>query len=263
MRCWIVPAPRGDCAAQLDVFLLVLADVNSSAADVRSEAALAERDCPADPTPEWLLGQYFSQEDDVLPNTSPPALATESFQRMASTFPDSPLPLIGQADAALRKGLRLLDTAPFAARVLLRSADRTYQAAARIGGNDPVAFGRARTLIGLSQPHAALDVLNGCRMLRTASRGEPTYSRRKRPETFRVRCWSDAHSLSEARRHFRRFSAAAAGGGRRPGRPFPARSDVGRCGVVRGAHGHPVEPWRWRRRRPDEQQRCPGLASRR
>jgi tetratricopeptide (TPR) repeat protein len=152
---------QGDCAAQLDVFLLVLADLNSVEADVRSEAASSMRACPGDPTPEWLLGQYFSQQDEFSPDASRPEPATRTFQQMASTFPESPLPLIGQADAALRKGLRILGTAPFAARELLESADRTYQAAARLGDTNLVAFGRARTLIGLAQPGAAVVVLNG------------------------------------------------------------------------------------------------------
>lgn len=121
----------GDCTAQLNLLLLVAADDDAVDSEVRLEAERAVQNCPGDPTPEWLMGQYFSQNDEY-PSVTTTDEATNAFTNMQKKFRGSPLPFIGLADTALRKGLRTAGTAPFTARSELRRAERNYREAARL-----------------------------------------------------------------------------------------------------------------------------------
>jgi tetratricopeptide (TPR) repeat protein len=161
---------NGDCGAQLNLLLLVSADIEPRDAPVRDEAQRAESVCPDDPTPGWLLGQYQSQRaraetfeafegDDPVPaDAQRQALGT--FARLEQRFPGSAAAITGVADAQLRAGLRLAESQPFTARHALRTAAAGYRKARGIEPNGAVP-GLARALIGLGEPARAAELVRG------------------------------------------------------------------------------------------------------
>jgi tetratricopeptide (TPR) repeat protein len=160
----------GDCGAQLNLLLLVSADLQPRDARVRDEARRAESACPDDPTPGWLLGQYQSQRarvqtwgdypggDPVPADAQQQALAT--FARLEQRFPGSAAAITGVADAQLRVGLRLAESQPFTARHALRTAAAGYRKARSIEPNGAVT-GLARALIALGEPARAAELVRG------------------------------------------------------------------------------------------------------
>ncbi|MCY1142794.1 tetratricopeptide repeat protein [Actinoplanes sp. Pm04-4] len=167
----------GDCAAQLNLLLLVAADELPRDEVVREEAARAEKSCPDDPTPLWIHGQYLSQRAHrVLQFDGEPApreaddRATAVFTRLSRRFPGSLPALTGAADNDLRAGLRLLRLRPFTARERLRAAAEGYLAAYDL---DPIAAGPglARALIALGEPRRAAETVR--RVMRDAPHQGP------------------------------------------------------------------------------------------
>jgi cellulose synthase operon protein C len=160
----------GDCGAQLNLLLLVSADIEPRDAPVRDEARRAESVCLDDPTPGWLLGQYQSQRarvetfepfegDDPVPaDAQQQALATVA--RLEQRFPGSAAAVTGVADAQLRAGLRLAESQPFTARHALRTAAAGYRKARSIEPNGAVT-GLARALIALGEPARAAELVRG------------------------------------------------------------------------------------------------------
>ncbi|MFC7529775.1 hypothetical protein [Actinoplanes sp. GCM10030250] len=152
----------GGCTAQLNLLLLVAADMLPRDRVVRDEAGRAERACPGDPTPLWLYGQYLSQraarviEFDV--GDPIPADATEQseavFARLAEQFPGSVPALTGVADGHLRAGLRLTRSRPFTARHHLRTAAEHYLAARDVDPGSAVP-GLIAALTALGEPDRA------------------------------------------------------------------------------------------------------------
>jgi tetratricopeptide (TPR) repeat protein len=161
---------EGDCGAQLNLLLLVSADIEPRDAPVRDEARRAESVCPDDPTPGWLLGQYQSQRarvptfevfeggDPVPADAQKQAAAT--FARLEQRFPGSAAAITGVADAQLRAGLRLAESQPFTARHALRTAAAGYRKAHSIEPNGAVT-GLARALIALGEPARAAELVRG------------------------------------------------------------------------------------------------------
>jgi cellulose synthase operon protein C len=158
---------RDECAPQLDLLLLLAADISSinddverTEAVVRAEAARASRACPADPTPGWVLGQYLSQSEyQWKPSERVHAVAV--FAELIKEFPGSTAVITGAADAELRTALRSADSAPFRARNSFRAAQHGYERAAALGAKDESAPGLARALIGLGEPAQAAKILRG------------------------------------------------------------------------------------------------------
>lgn len=152
----------GDCAAQVNLLLLVASDAMPRDEPVYEEARRAEQACPADPTPVWLLGQYLSQRAvrEILadPGSSirPDALrrADAASARLAQLFPGSVPALTGRADNNLRAGLRMIQAQPFTARQRLRTAAEDYLTARDLDP-DAAVPGLARSLIVLGAPDRA------------------------------------------------------------------------------------------------------------
>jgi len=163
----------GGCAPQLDLFLLVAADENTSRDILRREEQRAESACPHDLTPGWLLGQsqlrglpLSPSASYVLPAASVKALALTAlhsaiatFRRLAAAYPGDMGVLTGLGDAYLRAGTHLMLAQPFTARQDLRSAMEAYRRASALGGARDAALGLARALIALGKPGEAVQVL--------------------------------------------------------------------------------------------------------
>jgi len=156
----------GDCAAQINLLLLLTADKMPRDRPVRDETRRAEQACPHDPTPLWLLGQYLSQRaarviqfdvGDPIPRDAT-GQAEAAVERLAREFPGSVPALTGVADNHLRAGLRLAAAQPFTARQRLRAAAEGYLAARDLDP-DAAVPGLARALIALGEPVRAADTV--------------------------------------------------------------------------------------------------------
>ncbi|MEV6302972.1 hypothetical protein AB0M02_26390 [Actinoplanes sp. NPDC051861] len=156
----------GGCDAQLNLLLMVSADMLPRDRVVRDEVAAAEKACPGDPTPLWIYGQYLSQRaarviqfkvGDLIPADATQQAAA-AFDRLAREFPGSVPALTGVADGHLREGMRLISAKPFTARSHLRIAESHYLAARDL---DPSAAvpGLAATLIALGEPDRAASLV--------------------------------------------------------------------------------------------------------
>jgi tetratricopeptide (TPR) repeat protein len=163
----------GGCAPQLDLFLLVAADENTSQDILRREEQRTQSACPHDPTPGWLLGQsqlrglpLSASASSVLPAASVKALALTAlhsaiaaFRHLAAAYPGDTGVLTGLGDAYLRAGTHLRLTQPFTARQDLRSAMEVYHRVSALGDARDAAPGLARALIALGEPAEAAQVL--------------------------------------------------------------------------------------------------------
>lgn len=162
-------ARSGDeCAPQLDLLFLVASEDPPDDKIVRTEAARAVTDCPSDPTPGWVLGQYLSQrENPPLPGSAQSGQAEATFSELERDYPASAAAITGAADAQLRSGVWLADSEPFTARNDFRAAEQGYERATALGTRKDSAAGLARALIGLGEPAQAEKIL---RPLLAASR---------------------------------------------------------------------------------------------
>ena len=163
----------GGCAPQLDLFLLLAADENTSPDILRREEQRTESVCPHDPTPGWLLGQsqlrglpLSSSARFIFPARSVKVRALTAlrsaiatFRHLAAAYPGDTGVLTGLGDAYLRAGTHLRTTEPFTARQDLRSAMEAYSRASALGDTRGAAPGLARALIGLGEPTEAARVL--------------------------------------------------------------------------------------------------------
>ncbi len=149
----------GDCLPQLNLAFLLSTDANSRDADVAREAEAAARDCPGDPTPLWLLGEYQSQRVEAysfnkstggmveVPDPLRRPLAT--FARLQRRWPRSALGWAGAGDTELRLAYQLDARAPFGAREHFTRALALYRAARSVDDDPNLAAGEARALAGL------------------------------------------------------------------------------------------------------------------
>ena len=157
----------GGCAPQLDLLLVVTAELNASLDVLREEEQRTEAACPHDPTPGWLVGQ--SQLRKLLPPAVIPDFeaynhamlqsAIVTFRRLEAEYPDDAGVLTGLGDAYLRTGTDLRLAEPFTARQDFRSAIAEYNRASALGDARDAALGLARALIGLGEPAQAARVL--------------------------------------------------------------------------------------------------------
>jgi tetratricopeptide (TPR) repeat protein len=147
----------GACLPQLNLAFLLSTHVRPRADKTAAEFGRAERSCPDDPTPLWLLGQFQSQsailagEDDQESERSPqdalrPVLAT--FHRLERRFPGSSSGWAGEADAELRVGYQLQERQPFSARSRFRRALSLYGQAGRLDADPTIAAGEGRAYAG-------------------------------------------------------------------------------------------------------------------
>jgi tetratricopeptide (TPR) repeat protein len=163
-----VARSTGDCAAQLNLLLLVASDDQPRDSVVVSEAKSAASLCPDDPTPGWLLGQFQSQRaamdtDVEAPGDPVPADAQQqavaTFASLVARFPNSADAWAGFADAHLRAGLRLTSSQPFTARHEIRTAVKDYRRAGLLSGTDESVPGMTRALTALGEPEEAVALL--------------------------------------------------------------------------------------------------------
>ena len=149
----------GACLPQLNLAFLLSTHARPRDKATATELLRAERSCPGDPTPLWLLGQFQSQRtllfllgnelgpappvDDQLR----PVLAT--FHRLERLLPGSSAGWAGEADAELRAAYQLEGHQPFAARAHFRHALALYRRAGRLDPDRALAAGEARAYAGL------------------------------------------------------------------------------------------------------------------
>jgi tetratricopeptide (TPR) repeat protein len=137
----------GACAPQLDLLLVVAAQDPPVESQARREAQRAQRACPRDPTPSWLLGQLQLQLDD------PGARAT--FRRLEREFPRSAAGWSGDADVKLVQAAFEPSGRVFVARRLELEALLRLRRAARLDGDPGLHAGIAIAQFGLGLPRDA------------------------------------------------------------------------------------------------------------
>ena len=133
----------GGCDAQLDFAVLTTGLEGDAYPRAVAEYQQADRLCPGDPTPRWLLGQYQSA-------AAPIGVAAATFHELEHRIPGSPLGWSGAADALVRDGIRSTVGAPFTARDDFRRAVDGYRRAQALAPDDPdLLAGEARARAGL------------------------------------------------------------------------------------------------------------------
>jgi cellulose synthase operon protein C len=145
------------CLPQVNLAFLVSTNEFPQDADVEREFREAERRCPDDPTPLWLLGQFQSQRASADTHAKPtPALPTEqlrrtfaTFERLQRRFPRSSAGWAGAADAHLRLAYQLHESQHFTVRSRYRRALALYRRARALDPDPALAAGEARALAGL------------------------------------------------------------------------------------------------------------------
>jgi Flp pilus assembly protein TadD len=152
----------GACDSQLNLGFMLAAAELPREREAEAELRRAARDCPGDPTPLWLLGEYQSEsagapgsglqdEAQAGPDKQGP-FAT--FALLRWRFPRSAAGWAGAGDAELRVAYET-SSEPFTARAHFRRALDFYLAAQRLEPNPEIATGTARAYAGLRQFSAA------------------------------------------------------------------------------------------------------------
>jgi tetratricopeptide (TPR) repeat protein len=160
-------ARTGECAPQLNLLLLLAADINTSADVLAREQGRAKAACPGDVTPDWLVAQRQlrlepvaipSRENAIRSTRTPEGISTMA--KMLAHESTSVPALTGMGDANLSAAMFLVESQPFSARAFFRQALTAYNDAVEQGGGREAAPGLARVLIGLGQPERAAQVLH-------------------------------------------------------------------------------------------------------
>jgi tetratricopeptide (TPR) repeat protein len=210
-------APHGGCAPQLNLLLLLAADdlpihpdspekMSPLAVHVRQQYHAATSDCPNDPTPGWLLGQFQSQlalyeadMDNRPQSQSEQDSAISTFAALREQFPRSVEAWTGAADVHLRMGLYLLTRQPFAARAELRQALQLYRQASMLERADAARIGEARALLALGDASQAAEILRHELDMSTPTSG-PTLE-------LVISAEEAAHDFAGAEKHARLLSS--------------------------------------------------------
>jgi hypothetical protein len=163
----------GGCDAETNLLLLLAADDKPHDDLVTAQARAADRACPGDPTPLWLLGQFQSQravlaglhglsdaESQLLPDDRF-ARAARTAELLVARFPGSPDAWLGYGDAQLRAATELGPTQPFTSRADDTRALAAYEDAGRLGAASAARLGQAGALLGLGRPAPALALVPG------------------------------------------------------------------------------------------------------
>ncbi|MEX5718208.1 tetratricopeptide repeat protein [Geodermatophilus maliterrae] len=159
-------ARAGDCAAQLNLLLLLAADINTTASVLGQEQDRAKDWCPDDPTPDWLVGQTQLRRTPVAPAESEDVVRStqtspgiETMQSLVERNPEDVVALTGLGDAYLSAAMELDEKQPFSARGFFRRALNAYNDAVEHGGRREAAPGLARSLLALGRPERAAELL--------------------------------------------------------------------------------------------------------
>jgi len=153
----------GSCASQLNLAFLLSTDAGGRDDDTRREFRRAERACPRDPTPLYLLGQFQSQRTVTLgfvgqgtPRRERLRRTLATFRRLQRLYPGSAAGWAGEGDAWLRLAYDVRGFEPFTARNRFRKALALYRRAAQVSGERTIAAGAARAQEGLGHLYAAV-----------------------------------------------------------------------------------------------------------
>ena len=119
------------CDPQLNLAFLVSANLAPLRDATVAEFERATRDCPGDPTPRWLLGQWESVR---LPTGD---AALETFRQLERRFPGSALGWSGEADTLVRDAYRVDVPQPFTAQADFRRAEALYRRAELLDPREP------------------------------------------------------------------------------------------------------------------------------
>ena len=141
----------GACDASLNVLLLVASErFFPDGRTIADEGAQAQRACPGDPTPLWLVGQW--QSTTALPGMHAeldPAVGLATFRQLVRELPGSSAAWAGHADALVRVAATTPPDRPWVARHLYERALAEYRRAARLGPGVEPDMGVAKALAGL------------------------------------------------------------------------------------------------------------------
>lgn len=143
------------CGAQLNLAFLLSTHVLPKDRLVEAEFARAERLCPGDLAPTWMLGQFQSRRARAdVPQLIRRPLAT--FRRLQRRAPRSALGWSGEGDTELRLGYQHAELQPFTARAHFRRALQLFRRAQQVDPSAAVAAGAARALAGMREYGAAV-----------------------------------------------------------------------------------------------------------
>jgi cellulose synthase operon protein C len=150
---------RGACDPQLNLAFTLAAAKLPREPEAEAELRRAARDCPGDPTPLWLLGEYQSESTAAPSGGALGNLETQgpfaTFSLLRERYPYSAAGWAGAGDAELRVAYQVVSQ-PFTARAYFRRALDFYLAAQRVEPSPEIATGTARAYAGLRQYSAAV-----------------------------------------------------------------------------------------------------------
>jgi cellulose synthase operon protein C len=153
----------GSCAAQLDLAFLVATDSSGRDDVTATEFGRAEKTCPGDPAPLYLLGQFQSQRTvtiDFVGDRTPRAERIRrtfaTFRELQRRFPASPAGWAGEGDAWLRLAYDVRGFAPFTARNRFEKALALYRHGEQVSSDPTIAAGEARAQEGLAHADDAV-----------------------------------------------------------------------------------------------------------
>lgn len=159
----------GECASQLNLAVVVMADTPPSEEHALEELAEAERRCgPDDPTARWLRGQFLAQRSEALviqggsqaevdaESADLHRRAHEAFAELQTSLPGSPTGWAGAGDAELLLAYRNQFVSPFEARRHFRRALTYLERADEVSDDPDVDLGLARAHAGLADHEAAV-----------------------------------------------------------------------------------------------------------
>jgi tetratricopeptide (TPR) repeat protein len=155
---------QDSCAPQLNLAFLLSTSYVPRDNEVKLEYERAARDCPTDPTPLWLLGEYQSERAGVASFStqgySQPSIGVQAplatFALLRERFPGSSAGWAGAGDTELRLAYQTSPQEPFTARQYFQQALVFFRAAERDDPDPDIAAGAARAYAGLQQFAAAV-----------------------------------------------------------------------------------------------------------
>ncbi len=155
----------GGCAPRLNLGFLLSTDQVPRNGEVKLELERAASNCPGDPTPLWLLGEYQSERAGIsiyYPDATFTQVNFETnapfatFATLRRRFPHSAAGWAGAGDANLRLAYQTATQQPFTTQAYFRRALTFYLAAQRVEANPEIAAGAARAYVGLQDFSAAV-----------------------------------------------------------------------------------------------------------
>ena len=156
----------GRCESQLNLAVVVMADVPAVPIPAIQELDEAERRCGNDPTPRWLRGEYLAQVALGVHGETPAEVeeasrayreeAIAAFRDLQDTLPGSPAGWAGEADVELMDAYAESGLSPFVARGHFQRARALLERAAELSDDPDIDLGLARVHAGLGRHDEAV-----------------------------------------------------------------------------------------------------------